>query len=150
MEQDNTAKKIVQDFFYTLLNLVDKVEIDKLTKQLKSLHPFKSKSKAVNIDLGALIIETVCQYYDVKFENLVVKRNDGKDNNAVIMICYFLNKYGLYTQADIGVQINKDRSLVNKNIKKIYDLQYGFNNNEALINQLKVLDYKINKIISNN
>lgn len=150
MEQDNTAKKIVQDFFYTLLNLVDKVEIEKLTKQLKSLHPFKSKSKAVNIDLGALIIETVCQYYDCKFENLVVKRNDGKDNNAVIMICYFLNKYGLYTQADIGVQINKDRSLVNKNIKKIYDLQYGFKNNEALINQLKVLDYKINKIISNN
>jgi chromosomal replication initiation ATPase DnaA len=150
MEQDDSAKKVVQDFFYTLINLIDKVEIDKLTKQLKNLQPFRKKNKSLNVDLGTLIIDAICEYYNVKFENLVVKRNDGKDNNAIIMICYFLNKYGLYTQADIGVQINKDRSLVNKNIRRINNLQYDFKPNEALLNQLKVLDYKINKIISNN
>lgn len=150
MEQENTAKKVVQDFFSALINLVDRVEIEKLTKQLKTLQPFKKKSTTLNVDLGTLIIEAICEYYSVKFENLVVKRNDGKDNNAITMICYFLNKYGLYTQKDIGVQINKDRSLVNKNIKKIHSLLYDYKPNEALLNQVKVLDFKINKIISNN
>jgi hypothetical protein len=41
-------------------------------------------------------------------------------------------------------------SLVNKNIKKIHSLLYDYKPNEALLNQVKVLDFKINKIISNN
>lgn len=141
-------KSVINDFLISLNSAIEVLGLEKLTAFLKKFSPFTSNFEGNDVSAES-IIALVCHYYGIEEKDLIINRNDGKYNDAICVIAFFLNKYANYSQKDISNRLKRHKSQVSKYISRITSLKPKFHpRDDAFIKNISEIETEIvNKVV---
>lgn len=122
-------KNVINDFLISLNSAIEVLGLEKLTSFLKKFSPFASNFEANDLVAESIIV-MVCSYYGIAEDDVDKNRNDGKYNDAICVMAFFLNKYANYSQKDVSKRLKRHKSQVSKYISRISSLKPNFHPRE--------------------